>query len=400
MSVDILILNTAVVDIRSGEFRFVEKLAGPGGLAKCKISDMPKYSQKQYQNWLNGGFATSGGAGNTAPLIARTGIKTAIGVNLGRGDFGGIDIQGRYFYNEMVRNNVDMSETFVHPELPTAITFIYDKENAERGGLAYFPNCNDDFDFDRYKGAVERLKPKVVYYMYSGLSEKGDANNGMDLAEFIKWCRSRGAVTIVDSHTLTGNPQQLIEAKEPVKEYKLLLPLLPELDLFLTSYDEARMIENTIGGKDKFFNLTKEEYICYFLNFLADMFWQDDNRARIFGVTVNNGVIVKYKDAEGNIFESEKIESDFMLGEVIDLVGAGDSFRAGLMAYITQNIEDFKGGQINIREAIQLGNLFASVYIKSPLGNRYGNIEAYEKMLKISQSKIKFGSFEKLIKTI
>jgi len=89
-----------------------------------------------------------------------------------------------------------------------------------------------------------------------------------------------------------------------------------------------------------------------------------------------------------------------MLGEVIDLVGAGDSFRAGLMAYITQNIEDFKGGQINIREAIQLGNLFASVYIKSPLGNRYGNIEAYEKMLKISQSKIKFGSFEKLIKTI
>src|SRR3989339_587074 len=108
MSVDILILNTAVVDIRSKDFRFVEKLAGPGGLAKCKISKMPKLNQKQYSDWLKAGFTTAGGAGNTAPLIARAGIKTAIGANFGSGDFDGLDIQGHFFYNEMVKNNVDM----------------------------------------------------------------------------------------------------------------------------------------------------------------------------------------------------------------------------------------------------------------------------------------------------
>ena len=399
MSVDILILNTAVVDLRSSEFGFVENLVGAGGLAKCKLSNMPDFTQKQYQKFLSEGLATAGGPGNTAPLLAKAGIRTAVGVNLGSGDFEGLDIQGRYFYDEMVRNNVDMSEMFIHPDLPTAITFIYDKKNSERGGLAYFPNCNDDFDFDRFKGSIERLNPKVVYYMYSGLSERGDANEGKDLADFISWCRSKGAVSIVDSHTLTGNPERLIEAGESVEEYKLLLPLLGKLDLFFTSYDEARMIENTIGEQGVSLNLTEENYIFHFLNFLSDMFWEDDQGARIFGVTVSNGAIVKYKDTKGNIIGPEKIESCFMVGEVVDLVGAGDSFRAGLMAYISQNIDDLKEGQINFREAVQMGNLFASLYIKSPLENRYGNIKNYEKLFNVVKKKNDYNSFPELLKS-
>ena len=39
--------------------------------------------------------------------------------------------------------------------------------------------------------------------------------------------------------------------------------------------------------------------------------------------------MAKYKDAKGNVFGPEKIESRFLAGEVIDLVGAGDAFRAG-----------------------------------------------------------------------
>lgn len=33
-----------------------------------------------------------------------------------------------------------------------------------------------------------------------------------------------------------------------------------------------------------------------------------------------------------------------MTGDVIDLVGAGDSFSAGLITYIAKNIENFKEG--------------------------------------------------------
>ena len=36
MATVVLILNTAVLDLRSRDFAFVEDLAGPGGLAKCE----------------------------------------------------------------------------------------------------------------------------------------------------------------------------------------------------------------------------------------------------------------------------------------------------------------------------------------------------------------------------
>jgi hypothetical protein len=53
MSIGVLILNTTVSDFRSDEFAFTEKLAGPGGLARCKTKDMPVYTQKQYKQWID-----------------------------------------------------------------------------------------------------------------------------------------------------------------------------------------------------------------------------------------------------------------------------------------------------------------------------------------------------------
>ncbi len=43
-----------------------------------------------------------------------------------------------------------------------------------------------------------------------------------------------------------------------------------------------------------------------------------------------------------------------------------------------------------------MGNLFASLYIKAPLNDRYGNIKAYEQMLKVVQSNMEYRSFEAL----
>jgi len=75
MAIDVLILNTAVTDLRRPDFEFADELVGKGGLAKCKTEDMPNYSQKQLAEWIEQGFATAGGPGNTAPLIARTGLR-------------------------------------------------------------------------------------------------------------------------------------------------------------------------------------------------------------------------------------------------------------------------------------------------------------------------------------
>jgi sugar/nucleoside kinase (ribokinase family) len=400
MAVDVLVLNTAVVDLRRPDFEFADRLVGIGGLAKCRSEDMPRYSQEQIKEWIEGGFATAGGPGNTAPLIARTGLKVAVGVNLGRGSYDGLDAQGRCFHDVMTANGIDMSATHVHPHLCTGTTFIHSTSGGDRGGIAYFPNANNDFDFAVFRPAVERLQPRIVYYMYSGLSDRGDANGGRNLAEFIRWCRGQGAVTIADSHTLTGDPHKLIAEGKPVEEYRLLEPLLPELDLFFTSSDEAKLIENTLGAQPARTELDERAYNTHFLDFLTRRFWQDAGRTRLFGVTVANGAYIKHAGPDGHGAGPAKVTSRFMAGEVVDLVGAGDSFRAGLITYIASNLDAFRAGTIDFQQAVQAGNLFASLYIKAPLDDRYGNIRLYAKMLQVLRTQGGFATFDALRKAL
>ncbi len=397
MDLDVLILNTAVTDLRSDAFAFADRLVGPGGLAKCRTDDMPEYSQEQYQAWIAQGLATAGGPGNTAPLIARAGLSVAAGVHLGRGDFGGLDAQGRFFYDTLVANGVDMSETVIHPSLPTGTTFIHDRPGAERGGIAYFPNANNDFDFAHFLEVVRRRRPKIVYYMYSGLSDRGDADGGRDLGRFMAECRRLGCVTIADSHTLTGDPQGLIRSGRPVPEYALLTPLLGELDLFFTSSDEARMIENTLDRPHDWVKQGPQKSIGRFLGFLAERFWGEGGRTRLFGVTVCDGAWRLSQGPDGHAAGPKKTTSRFMAGQVVDLVGAGDSFRAGLISYVARHLEAFCAGTCDFEEAIQMGNLFASLYIKAPLYDRYGYIRPFDKMLRAVRGRGTYADLDALL---
>ena len=373
MTTDILVLNTAVLDLRSRDFTFAEKLVGKGGLAKCRTMDMPAYTQEQLRGWIEKGGATAGGPGNTAPLMARAGLKVAVGANLGKGNYGGLDIQGRTFYDIMTADGVDMSEACVHPNLPTGTTFIQESRDEERGGIAYFPNANNDFDFSHFKGSVERLKPRVVYYMYSGLSDRGDASGGRDLADFMGWCRSKGCITIADSHTLTAEPQALIAAGERVDAYRLLEPLLLELDIFFTSSDEAKLIANTLD-KPRRWSGDAQADAAAALDFIVDAFGPSNRRMRLAGVTYARGAFERHVLPSGTVSGVRCVDSRLMAGEVIDLVGAGDSFRAGLLSYVARHADAFHAGTIDVADAVQMGNLFASLFIKAPLENRYAGI--------------------------
>ena len=115
---------------------------------------------------------------------------------------------------------------------------------------------------------------------------------------------------------------------------------------------------------------------------LTDRFWRDDGRTKLFGVTVSDGAYEKHTGPDGTGGGPSRIRSRFMDGEVIDLVGAGDSFRAGFITYISLHLDQFRDGSINFEEAVQMGNMFASLFIKAPLEDRYGNIKPYDKMLK------------------
>jgi sugar/nucleoside kinase (ribokinase family) len=383
MPTDIFVLNTAVADFRHDEFSFADRLAGEGGLALCSTEDMPGYSQTQYREWIKQGIATAGGPGNTAPLMAGAGLKIAVGVNLGRGDFDGLDAQGRFFHDVMTAAGIDMSATVIHPELPTGTTFIHRSNAGERLGIAYFPNANNDFDFEVFKPHIARLEPAVVYYMYCGLSTSGDANGGRDLAEFARWCRKRGSLFIADSHTLTGEVRQSIDSGEALEGYRILAPVLPELDIFFTSSDEACLIWNTLAAEAR----PGSKYPGHpsFLEELASRYFSGADRTRLIGVTTSDGAYEKHLLPDRTSSSPARIKSVFMSGDVIDLVGAGDAFRAGVLSYIARNLEAFRLGKIDFGEAIQLGNLFASLYIKAPLGDRYA-VGDYEMMVECARS--------------
>lgn len=389
---ELLLLNTAVVDIRHRDFAFASKLAGPGGLAKCPLGDMPTFADSQYRDWISSGCVTAGGPGNTAPLAAHAGLRVAVGCYVGSGsEPDGLDVPGRYFTDVLAHNGVDVSAIRPYASLPTGLTFIHDVAGDDRGGLAYFPNANHEFDFDDFKQDVLRLNPLMVYYMYSGLSDRGDANEGRDLAAFMRWCREQGSLTIADSHTLCANPEELIQAGKGVAEYRLLDPLLPELDLFFTSWDEARMIAATLGAP---LPEDRDEALPVFLDWMVDRY-ATDSRPRLFGVTLKDGAYVAGVGAEGRI-RPMRVVSRFKAGGVVDLVGAGDSFRSGVVSYVCRHAEAFRAGNLNFEEAVQMGNLMAILYITAPLSDRYGSIPAYEQALEVIRSSQKYETVEAL----
>ncbi len=157
------------------------------------------------------------------------------------------------------------------------------------------------------------------------------------------------------------------------------------------------MIENTAGRARKWDAFDEHENCVHFLDFLTGRFWSGENRTRVFGVTVSKGAYEKHIGADAGVEGPTRTESRFMAGEVIDLVGAGDSFRAGFLTYVARNIDGFRQGTIDFSRAVQMGNLFAALYIKAPLDDRYGHIKGYRKMLKAVTSGRIYETFDELM---
>ena len=67
-----------------------------------------------------------------------------------------------------------------------------------------------------------------------------------------------------------------------------------------------------------------------------------------------------------------------------------------MIATIAKHRDAFLDGSLNVEEAVQTGNLMASLYIKSPLHDRYGSIASLDALLRVVRSGREFASFEDL----
>ncbi|MEJ2082750.1 MAG: hypothetical protein P8Y94_11410, partial [Acidobacteriota bacterium] len=62
--------------------------------------------------------------------------------------------------------------------------------------------------------------------------------------------------------------------------------------------------------------------------------------------------------------------------------------------------DEFRKGTLPFDEAIQMGNLFAGLYVTAPLGDRYRHIVSFDRMLDIVRRGREFGSFENLLQML
>src|SRR3989338_569072 len=405
MPIDVLVLNTAVVDLRSPDFTFCDQLVGKGGLAKCRTEDMPLHSQEQIADLIRQGKATAGGYGNNAPLMARAVLSVAALSGFGKGEHETIDhrllldAQCKFYYDTMASSGINMTFAYANPTLMTGTTFIHDASGGERGGIAYFPNANNELNFSGAKAVIELLQPRIVYYMYSGLSDCGDANGGKDLADFIKGCRGQGAVTIADTHCLTGHVDEALRGTQIVAGYNLLGPLLPEVDIFFCSTDEAGMIaRNTeLLGNFAKSRLVDPTFPSHFINKQIERRKKEESRTRLYVVTCSTGAYQGGIMPDRHYSMARKVTSNFLTDQLVDLVGAGDSFRAGLITYIANNLEAWRNGSIDIAKAVQMGNLFASIFISAPLNDRYSGVLPYKTMNVVVEGGNTYANRNKLI---
>ncbi len=149
------------------------------------------------------------------------------------------------------------------------------------------------------------------------------------------------------------------------------------------------MIRNTLDRPS--FAGDAPEAIPGFLHWLGRTF-PSPGRWRLLGVTVSDGAYATMVGPTGCIESVRHVRSRYLSDEVVDLVGAGDSFRAGLIGYLARNAGAFRVGGMNVEEAVQMGNLMACLYIKSPLDDRYGSIPDYARLLDIVRGGTRFNS--------
>ncbi len=361
MKLDILLAGTTCVDVTSEKFNFIEDIAGDGLVIDS--SRMPTN-----MNFFKEGTVSGGGTLNIAPLISIAGGNVGILTYLGKGVHKGLDICGNFIYNLLLKYKINTDGILLHDKMPTSVSFIKPSDDG-RDAILHCPNAVDQLNLLKRKiyNRILSLRPWIFYHLYLGCIKEMDKNDR--IAKLFKKLQFENIITMVDTHTFSKNPKESIKKKEKIKKYEPLKKVLKYTNIFFSSYEEAMMISNTFG-----YSISKIED---FLKILVEEFF--DEEIKLFGVTDGLDVYSVYGNKK-EVFGPLHIRSNYFV-KPESLVGAGDSFRAGVLLYLLKNKEEFEKNKLNLREAINMGNLISSLYISAPKENRYTNIKHYSSLI-------------------
>jgi len=395
---DVLCIGTTCVDMRNPEFDFLNDIRGDGLVADSSRT------REVLQKWLEydparNVSAMGGGMLNVAPLIALAGGKAGILTAMGN-DLPG-NLMKRIMYETSVMPIIEAEAGY-----PSSVSFVKPPEGGKREAILHCPNAMDYFDANScFHSAIgSGLKQgAIVHYAYSGLSRAMDENNSRRLASLMQFCRESGYLTMADTHTYSPNPKEDIEARKVIPQYNLLESVLPHLDFFFCSQDEAMMIANAFH-----YGLDAKHPIrnWHFLDATRHRFYKDGS-PRIVGVTAGTSATLMY-DTGRFATVVETIESPYIITDANNFVGAGDSFRAGIMLEWSKNPNyaiNFSCGDRNIgyrdlERLALMGHLMAACYVTRNEADPYGNIPKYEDMKRVVDSGKKYADKAELMRDL
>jgi sugar/nucleoside kinase (ribokinase family) len=242
----------------------------------------------------------SGGCATTAAInLSKIGMKSALIGKVGKDGFG--DFLG----NMLATSGVNTEGLIVKEGIYTSSSVVLSAGNGERTFLHCF-GSNADFTYEDVNFDIIR-NSKILFVAGANLMEKFD---GIPCSRVLKKAQDMGVYTALDTAwDASGRWMKIIE------------PCLPYLDLFLPSYDEARMI----AGKDE-----PEE--------IADVFLSKGVGLAVVKLG-KDGCFIKKRDGEKHLIPTySKIKA-------VDTTGAGDSFAAGFLTGLIMSWDLYQCGK-------------------------------------------------------
>jgi sugar/nucleoside kinase (ribokinase family) len=242
---------------------------------------------------------TGGCAMNASLDLAKLGMKPAI---LGKV---GSDAFGEFIVSTLKKEGINTDGLVVKEGINTSASLVMVTSSGERTFLHCFGSnadlCYEDINFDIIRDS------KILFVGGTNLMPRFD---GIPCGKVVKKAKEMGVYTALDTAwDASGKWMETVE------------PSLPYLDLFIPSYDEARMI----AGKSD-----PEE--------IADVFLAMGTGLAVIKLG-KEGCFIKSRDGE-----KYKIPTYTDI-KAVDATGAGDSFVAGFLTGILQGWSLYKCGK-------------------------------------------------------
>lgn len=261
------------------------------------VDEMPEKGKLQPIDQIS--LHSGGCAVNAAIDLSRMGINSALIGKIGKDGF------GEFLKSSLDASGVNTDGLSAEAGINTSSSVVLSASNGERtflhciGSNARF-TC-EDVNYDIIRNS------KILFVAGINLLPKFD---GIPCSQVLKKAKEMGVYTAMDTAwDASGRWMKNIE------------PSLPYLDLFIPSYDEAKMI----AGKDD-----PEE--------ITDLFISKGVELVVIKLG-KDGCFIKSKNGEMYTIPT------YLQVKAVDTTGAGDSFAAGYLAGLTMGWDLYKCGK-------------------------------------------------------